>query len=260
MNLVKLTDLDDYLMPAQDCVVISTNNKKTQEKGKLILENEYEPKPVLSAVKKPNLIKKDAESDKAVVNLYDCLACSGCVTSSEVVLMEVLLAEQQHGVKNMLALLEKAAVGVVVLSPQSRAALCKELGLTPRDLMFKLEVFLKKFNSSLLLDLQFFIDLHQNLHYIEIQQSKSKPVITSECPGWICYVEKIVKEPLIKLCSRIKSPMMLAGDIVRKLFSLAGLVGPAHQSQESIALVGVAPCHDKKLETFRPETATGSTA
>jgi iron only hydrogenase large subunit-like protein len=173
--------------------------------------------------------------------------------------MEVLLAEQQHGVKNMLALLEKAAVGVVVLSPQSRAALCKELGLTPMDLMFKLEVFLKKFNSSLLLDLQFFIDLHQNLHYIEIQQSKSKPVITSECPGWICYVEKIVKEPLIKLCSRIKSPMMLAGDIVRKLFSLAGLVGLAHQSQESIALVGVAPCHDKKLETFRPETATGST-
>lgn len=228
MNLVKLTDLDDYLMPAQDCVVISTNNKKTEEKGKLILENEYEPKPFLSAVKKPNLIKKDAASDKAVVNLYDCLACSGCVTSSEVVLMEVLLAEQQHGVKNMLALLEKAAVGVVVLSPQSRAALCKELGLTPRDLMFKLEVFLKKFNSSLLLDLQFFIDLHQNLHYIEIQQSKSKPVITSECPGWICYVEKIVKEPLIKLCSRIKSPMMLAGDIVRKLFSLAGLVGLAH--------------------------------
>jgi iron only hydrogenase large subunit-like protein len=157
----------------------------------------------------------------------------------------------------MLSLLEKASVAVAVISPQSRAALCKELGLSPRDLMFKLEVFLAKRRSSLLLDLQFFIDLHQNLHYIEIQQSKARPLITSECPGWVCYVEKIVKEPLIKLCSRIKSPMMLAGDILRKLFGLAGLVDPAHQTQESIALIGIAPCHDKKLETFRPETATG---
>lgn len=257
MNLVKLTDLDDYLMPAQDCVVISTNSKKPQEKGKLLIEDELDTKPAFSAVKKPNLIKKDAETDKAVVNLYDCLACSGCVTSSEVVLMEVLVAHQQHGVKNMLTLLEKATVAVVVLSPQSRAALCTELGLTPRDLMFKLEAFLRTRRGSLLLDLQFFIDLHQNLHYLELQQTKSRPLITSECPGWICYVEKIVKEPLIKLCSRIKSPMMLAGDLLRKLFGLAGLVCLAKQVQEAIALVGVAPCHDKKLETFRPETATG---
>ncbi len=258
MNLVKLTDLDDYLMPAQDCIVISTSSKKPQEKGKLVIEDPQEPKPVSAPVKKPNLIKKDAETDKAVVNLYDCLACSGCVTSSEVVLMEVLAGDQQHGVKNMLGLLEKAAVGVVVLSPQSRAALCRELGLTPRDLMFKLEVFLQRRRSSLLLDLQFFIDLHQNLHYLEIQQSKTQPLISSECPGWVCYVEKIVKDPLIKLCSRIKSPLMLAGDVLRRLFGLAGLVVSPHQSLEAVALVGVAPCHDKKLETFRPETATGT--
>ena len=258
MNLVKLTDLDDYLMPAQDCVVISSSSKQPQAKGKLLIEDELEPRPAFSGVKKPNLIKKDAETDKAVVSLYDCLACSGCVTSSEVVLMEVRATQQQHGVKNMLALLEKAAVGALVLSPQSRAALCTELGLAPRDLMFKLEAFLRRRGCSQLLDLQFFVDLHQNLHYAELLQAKSGPLISSECPGWICYVEKIVKEPLIKLCSRIKSPLMLAGDLLRRLFGLAGVVGLAHQPQEAIALVGVAPCHDKKLETFRPETATGT--
>lgn len=40
-------------------------------------------------VKKPNLVKFSEEgSGKGQVSLYDCLACSGCVTSSEVVLMQ----------------------------------------------------------------------------------------------------------------------------------------------------------------------------
>ena len=93
MNLVKLSDLDDYLNPAQDCVVMSTDTKSKQNKvsnGKVImLEDEFETKQTLASVKKPNLIKMEEGTDKGTVNLYDCLACSGCVTSSEVVLMEV---------------------------------------------------------------------------------------------------------------------------------------------------------------------------
>jgi len=79
MNLVKLTDLDDYLGLAQDCVVMA---KSKTDKVKLDIEEEELPK-------KPSLIKVQPGQSKASVNLYDCLACSGCVTTSEVVLMEV---------------------------------------------------------------------------------------------------------------------------------------------------------------------------
>lgn len=82
MNLVKLTDLDDYLAPAQDCIVLDASKSKAG-KAKLTIEDELGPP------KKPSLIKQKEGDTKASVNLYDCLACSGCVTSSEVVLMEV---------------------------------------------------------------------------------------------------------------------------------------------------------------------------
>ena len=86
MNLVKLTDLDDYLTPAQDCIVMDTAKSKAG-KAKLTIQDELSME--IPVPKKPNLIKKKEGEDKATVNLYDCLACSGCVTSSEVVLMEV---------------------------------------------------------------------------------------------------------------------------------------------------------------------------
>jgi iron only hydrogenase large subunit-like protein len=78
---------------------------------------------------------------------------------------------------------------------------------------------------SYLLDLQFFIDLHQNIHYRELQAfGQDKPLISSECPGWICYVEKVVKDPVISLCSRVKTPQMLAGEIMKRLFVESGYV------------------------------------
>ena len=44
----------------------------------------------LEIIPKPGIIKKDDATNTAKVSLYDCLACSGCVTSSEVVLMQVI--------------------------------------------------------------------------------------------------------------------------------------------------------------------------
>ena len=87
MNLVKLTDLDDYLMPAQDCIILDAAKSKAGKAKLGTIEDELTQEKVVP--KKPNLIKQKEGDDKASVNLYDCLACSGCVTSSEVILMEV---------------------------------------------------------------------------------------------------------------------------------------------------------------------------
>lgn len=68
------------------------NEKKKEEAkkaGKLTLD--FEDDVNVIPLKKPNLIKTKPGEKTGQVNLYDCLACSGCVTSSEVVLMEVII-------------------------------------------------------------------------------------------------------------------------------------------------------------------------
>ena len=60
------------------------------------------------------------------VTLNDCLACSGCVTSAETVLLE------QHSASELLAALQDPSKQVVVsVSPQSRASLAARHGLSP---------------------------------------------------------------------------------------------------------------------------------
>lgn len=110
MNLVKLTELDDYLTPALDCVVMANEAAaKSKEaiktlpssgKTKLMLEDDDFSAPKAMPIK-PRLIKQNPGEDKASVNLYDCLACSGCVTSSEVVLLEVGLTQSATWTKTI---------------------------------------------------------------------------------------------------------------------------------------------------------------
>lgn len=54
---VKLAQIDDYISPSQSCI-------------------------------QPKIMKPDFNQDKATVTLNDCLACSGCITSAESVLIE----------------------------------------------------------------------------------------------------------------------------------------------------------------------------
>ncbi len=59
-----------------------------------------------------------ADDGPVKVTLHDCLACSGCVTSAETVLL------QNQSVGEVAAkLIEPGAVVVVSVSPQSRASL-----------------------------------------------------------------------------------------------------------------------------------------
>jgi len=65
------------------------------------------------------------------------------------------------------------------------------------------------------------------------------PLLCSECPGWICYAEKVVGELVIPKMSVVKSPQQIQGIIVKKNFP-----GSKH--------VTIMPCYDKKLEAVRP--------
>ncbi len=62
------------------------------------------------------------------VTLNDCLACSGCVTSAETVLLE------QHSASELMSALQDSTKRVIVsVSPQSRASLAARHALGPLE-------------------------------------------------------------------------------------------------------------------------------
>lgn len=76
------------------------------------------------------------------------------------------------------------------------------------------------------------------------------PVLSSACPGWICYAEKTHGE-LLPFVSNAKSPQAVMGTLV-KAGEVAGRLG---LRPEQVYHVSVMPCYDKKLEASRPDFA-----
>ncbi|KAK6495426.1 Cytosolic Fe-S cluster assembly factor nar1, variant 2 [Arthrobotrys musiformis] len=72
------------------------------------------------------------------------------------------------------------------------------------------------------------------------------PILTSECPGFVCYLEKTHPAVLPHL-SRLKSPQALLGTLLKSL--LPKYIG----KDVDIYHVAVMPCFDKKLEASRAE-------
>jgi iron only hydrogenase large subunit-like protein len=80
-----------------------------------------------------------------------------------------------------------------------------------------------------------------------IDTAPKKPILTSACPGWICYAEKTHPYVLPHL-SRMKSPQALAGTLLKSVLSQRYNVPPSQ-----IWHLAVMPCFDKKLEASRSE-------
>ena len=64
--------------------------------------------------------------------VQDCLACSGCVTSAETILLEHQSAEEFVS-----KLAQPGTTVLVSVSPQSRAALAAYYGLSTAETMFR---------------------------------------------------------------------------------------------------------------------------
>jgi iron only hydrogenase large subunit-like protein len=82
-GIVQLTDLDDFITPSQECIKPVKIEKKTNSakgaKIKIETDGSY-------LEEMPDGSRKKLE--KAKITLADCLACSGCITSAETVLIE----------------------------------------------------------------------------------------------------------------------------------------------------------------------------
>lgn len=75
----------------------------------------------------------------------------------------------------------------------------------------------------------------------------AKTLISSDCPGWICYAEKTHPE-VLPWISHVKSPQQICGILVKRLLSAR-----MHVPASSIYHVTVMMCFDKKLEATRSD-------
>jgi hypothetical protein len=120
--------------------------------------------PVATSVRKfannePDLIKSRVSLDQggsgakktvATVSLNDCLACSGCVTSAETILIH-----EQSTDKFMQFLSEKQdqqLVVVVQISPNSRASIADALGLPVVEFFLRVAAALKAMGVDYVVD------------------------------------------------------------------------------------------------------------
>ena len=82
--------------------------------------------------------------------------------------------------------------------------------------------------------------------------SSNTPILTSACPGWVCYAEKTHPHVLPYL-SKLKSPQALTGTLLKSILSQRLNVTP-----DEIFHLAIMPCFDKKLEGSRQELTSQS--
>ncbi|KAI9731663.1 MAG: Cytosolic Fe-S cluster assembly factor nar1 [Claussenomyces sp. TS43310] len=226
----------------------------------------------------------------AQISLTDCLACSGCVTSAEAVLVslqshsEVLHALDCAPAVNLSSsspvplsgsLEDDGRIFVASVSPQSRASIAATYGVSERVAGHMIEQLLSgpeglrrggKFGNGFewVVDTNIAREACLVLGAKEVMASMNRrnkaseggesvttqpvrPILTSSCPGWICYAEKTHPHVLPHL-SRLKSPQALTGTLLKTVLSRKLAISP-----DRIWHVAVMPCFDKKLEASREE-------
>ncbi|KAG5513793.1 hypothetical protein PMAC_000831 [Pneumocystis sp. 'macacae'] len=147
---------------------------------------------------------------------------------------------------------------VASISPQSRASLAAVFNISIKSTHARLTYFFTKILSfSHFVDTNFGRELAlYALSNDFIQRYKTKkneydnqilPLLTSACPGWICYAEKTHTE-VLPYISRVKSPQQITGTIIKSKLTKA-----LNKQKHNIYHVSIMPCFDKKLEASREE-------
>ncbi|CAH8316963.1 unnamed protein product [Eruca vesicaria subsp. sativa] len=243
---LRLGDLNDFIAPSQACIVSLKGSKKPINKKPDQPQVVLTPKQLLEPVK---------------ISLKDCLACSGCITSAETVMLE------KQSLDEFLSALTKGKDVIVSLSPQSRASIAVYYDISPLQVFKKLTTFLKSlgvkavFDTSCSRDLVLIEACNEFVNRFKKassdgdggDDSKSPlPVLTSACPGWICYAEKTLGSFVLPYVSSVKSPQQAIGAAIKHhLCQALGL------RLEEIYHVTVMPCYDKKLEAARDDFVFG---
>ncbi|KAE8578895.1 hypothetical protein XENTR_v10023822 [Xenopus tropicalis] len=251
-GVLQLTDLDDFIGPSQECIKpIKVEKKAGRAAAKIQIEDD-------GSYVQINPEGAARKLEKAKITLNDCLACSGCVTSAETILITQQSHEELYKIlkQNKTENPSEHKVVVVSVSPQSWASLAARFNLSMQDTAQKLTAFFKQLGVHHVFDTNFsrnFSLLESQREFIQRfkrqkEDKKSLPMLASACPGWICYAEKTHGSFILPYISSTKSPQQVMGSLVKSHFAKEKNLKP-----NQIYHVTVMPCYDKKLEASRPD-------
>ncbi|KAJ8102772.1 iron hydrogenase [Lipomyces tetrasporus] len=264
--ILSAQDLNDFIGPGLACInPVVVNRSDTNGPTEIQIDSSGNPVEVSVDDGLSNTTTTAAtQLTPAQINLSDCLACSGCITSAE----SVLVSLQSH--TELLSVLRQSRkdpkqVFVASISHQSRASLSAAFNISVDAVDAKLVTLFRD-----ILGFQYLVgtgvgrqvSLAYSAQEVLLKSGKveesngpsvmhKRPVLASICPGWICYVEKTHPHVLPYL-SAIKSPQQITGSLLKRLIRDERGV-----SADEIYHVSVMPCFDKKLEASRPDFATG---
>ncbi|KAG2148505.1 iron hydrogenase [Suillus cothurnatus] len=264
-----LTDLNDFLTPSQACIKPVEQVNEPQEiiepgaaTTEIVIDSSgsYFEVSENGASTNPSSKGTGRKLQQAQISLNDCLACSGCITSAE----SVLITLQSHTeVLNFLdsnppVSTPSHKIPVLSIAPQSLASLAASLSsssgspVSLRQILRRVRAF-----STRILGFEHVYDttfarhialLEHTQEFFERKKGNGKfPMLASACPGWICYAEKAHSE-MLPFIARTKSPQQVMGTLVKSWFGNRWGVQPDH-----IYHVSVMPCYDKKLEASRQD-------
>ncbi|XP_057960992.1 protein NAR1 isoform X2 [Malania oleifera] len=244
---LRIGDLNDFIAPSQACVVSLKGLKATSAK---------QDKPEVKFDKVASA-SKPSSAEPVKISLKDCLACSGCITSAETVMLE------KQSLDEFLANINKGKAVIVSLSPQSRTSLAVHFGVSPLQVFKKLTTFFKSLGVKAIFDTSCSRDLSLieacNEFIARYRQSQSTddkickstmPMLSSACPGWICYAEKTLGSYILPFVSSVKSPQQTIGSTIKHHICQKMGFRP-----DEVYHVTVMPCYDKKLEAARDDFA-----
>ncbi|KAL6264396.1 hypothetical protein P5V15_004505 [Pogonomyrmex californicus] len=253
---LQITNLDDFITPSQECIKpieIQSNKSKTGAKIKIQSDNTH---LALNEIGQPEKLQK------VEITLADCLACSGCITSAESVLVtqqsqeELLRVFQEKIAQQNIGSTDSKYI-IVSLSVQPVLSLSQRYELTPEQALCKLAGFFYRLGADMVLDMTVaddFVLLEAAKEFVERYKANKEgmknqlPMLSSSCPGWVCYAEKTHGNFILPHISITKSPQQIMGSLVK--YYLAENMGLL---SEQIYHVTVMPCYDKKLEASRED-------
>ncbi|CAL1280211.1 unnamed protein product [Larinioides sclopetarius] len=250
---LQLIDLNDFITPSQECIKPVKLEKKENKGGSIVVtdEGDYFEK---------NEDGTKEKLEKAKITLNDCLACSGCITSAESILITQQSQEELYRIieenkkHEMCNEKEKIKTLVVSISPQSRASLAAKYKVDVETAAKKLTAFFHRLGFQYVFD----TTISREFSLIESQKEfirrydakdiepKALPMLSSACPGWVCYAEKTHGDYVLPYISSVKSPQQIMGSLVKDY-----LASKLQLKCSQIYHVSVMPCFDKKLEASR---------
>ncbi|MHB8111648.1 MAG: NAD(P)-binding protein [Syntrophorhabdaceae bacterium] len=186
-------------------------------------------------------------NDHRPLDMTVCVACGHCATAcpTGALSFKPVIPEVYR------ALHDPNITVVAQIAPAVRATFGQYYGIDPTTAMSLLSAGLKEVGFNFVFDTCWAADLtimEEGTEFLSrIAEGGILPQITSCCPAWVNYCEKMAPDILPHLSS-CKSPQQMFGSVMKHYFAHQLKVAP-----ESLFFVSIMPCNAKKYEARRPE-------